>query len=128
MVALVLLVFKVTVPLALSVVNAPAAGVVAPTVPLILIEAVPVRLVTVPEAGVPRIAPLPSVATPVTPRVLERVVAPVTPRVLERVVAPVTPSVPPIVALPTIAVCASTMSVPLHVNTTFFPLGTRMPV
>jgi len=43
----------VTSPVALSVVNAPAAGVVAPTVPLILIDAVPVRLVTVPLDGVP---------------------------------------------------------------------------
>ena len=35
-------------------VNAPVAGVVAPTVPLILILAVPVRLVTTPLDGVPR--------------------------------------------------------------------------
>ncbi len=35
-------------------VNTPVVGVVAPTVPLMLIEAVPVRLVTTPEAGVPR--------------------------------------------------------------------------
>jgi hypothetical protein len=39
---------------AVKVVNAPAAGVVAPTVPLMLIEAVPVRLVTTPLEGVPR--------------------------------------------------------------------------
>jgi hypothetical protein len=44
---------KVVAPLALSVVNAPVEAVVAPTVPLILIEAVPVRLVTVPLEGVP---------------------------------------------------------------------------
>ena len=31
-----------------------AAGVLAPTVPLIFIEAVPVKLVTTPEAGVPK--------------------------------------------------------------------------
>jgi len=37
----------------LSVVNAPVVAVVAPTVPLMLILAVPVRLVTVPLAGVP---------------------------------------------------------------------------
>ena len=36
-----------------SVVNAPVEGVVAPTVPLMLIEAVPVRFVTTPDAGVP---------------------------------------------------------------------------
>ena len=45
-------------PVALTVVNAPAAGVVAPTVPLILIDAVPVRLVTVPLDGVPSAPPL----------------------------------------------------------------------
>jgi hypothetical protein len=42
------------IPVALSVVNAPVDAVVAPTVPLILIEAVPVRLVTTPLTGVPR--------------------------------------------------------------------------
>ena len=36
------------------VVKAPVLAVVAPTVPLMLIEAVPVRLVTTPDAGVPR--------------------------------------------------------------------------
>jgi hypothetical protein len=51
---------------AVRVVTVAAAGVVAPTVPLILIEAVPVRLVTVPDAGVPRTAPVASVATPAT--------------------------------------------------------------
>ena len=35
-------------------VNAPVLGVVAPTVPLILIDAVPVRFVTTPLAGVPK--------------------------------------------------------------------------
>ena len=35
-------------------VNEPVVGVVAPTVPLILIEAVPVKLVTVPDDGVPK--------------------------------------------------------------------------
>jgi hypothetical protein len=42
-----------TVELADRVVNAPVFAVVAPTVPLMLMEAVPVRLVTTPEAGVP---------------------------------------------------------------------------
>jgi len=37
------------------VVNAPVLGVVAPTVPLMLIEAVPVKLVTTPLAGVPKL-------------------------------------------------------------------------
>jgi hypothetical protein len=39
---------------AVTEVNAPVFAVVAPTVPLMLIEAVPVRLVTTPEDGVPR--------------------------------------------------------------------------
>jgi len=42
-----------SVPVALSVVNAPVVAVVAPTVPLMLMLAVPVRLVTVPLDGVP---------------------------------------------------------------------------
>jgi hypothetical protein len=45
---------SVEVPVAPSVVNAPAAGVLAPTVPLIFIEAVPVKFVTIPLLGVPR--------------------------------------------------------------------------
>jgi hypothetical protein len=49
---------KVTAPVAVSVVNAPVEAVVAPTVPLMFIEAVPVRLVTVPELGVPNAPPL----------------------------------------------------------------------
>lgn len=48
---------KVVVDDAERVVKAPVVGVVAPTVPLILIEAVPVRFVTVPELGVPRAPP-----------------------------------------------------------------------
>jgi len=50
---------NVATPVALSVVNAPVLGVVAPTVPLMLIEAVPVKLVTVQEAGVPNAVALP---------------------------------------------------------------------
>jgi hypothetical protein len=45
---------SVEVPDADSVVNAPAAGVLAPTVPFILIEAVPVKFVTIPLLGIPR--------------------------------------------------------------------------
>ena len=44
---------SVEVPDADSVVNAPVDGVVAPTVPLIFIEAVPVKFVTTPLLGVP---------------------------------------------------------------------------
>lgn len=40
-----------------AVVNVAVVGVVAPTVPLIFIEAVPVRLVTVPDEGVPSAHP-----------------------------------------------------------------------
>jgi hypothetical protein len=49
---------KLESAVAVSVVNAPVLAVVAPTVPLMLIEAVPVRLVTVPLAGVPNAPPL----------------------------------------------------------------------
>ena len=44
---------RVVAPDVLSVVNAPVDGVEAPTVPLMLIDAVPVRFVTTPLAGVP---------------------------------------------------------------------------
>ena len=44
-------------PEAVRLVKLPVFGVVAPTVPLILIEAVPVRLVTVPDEGVPNAPP-----------------------------------------------------------------------
>jgi hypothetical protein len=47
-----------TVELAERVVNAPVLAVVAPTVPFMLIEAVPVKLVTVPADGVPISPPL----------------------------------------------------------------------
>ena len=40
--------------LAVSVVKAPVFAVVAPTVPLMLMEAVPVKLVTTPDDGVPK--------------------------------------------------------------------------
>jgi hypothetical protein len=49
---------EVITPVAETVVNAPVEAVVAPTVPLILIDAVPVRFVTVPELGVPKAPPL----------------------------------------------------------------------
>ena len=44
-------------PLAVIVVNLPVEGVVAPTDPLMFIDAVPVRLVTVPLDGVPNAPP-----------------------------------------------------------------------
>jgi hypothetical protein len=64
---------------ATEVVKVPAAGVVAPTVPLILIEAVPVRLVTVPEDGVPR-APLKVTKAPAEPTFTARAVPTPVPR------------------------------------------------
>jgi hypothetical protein len=60
-------------------VNAPVVGVVAPTVPLILIEAVPVRLVTVPLEGVPKAPPL-TTGAPAEPTLIARAVATPVPR------------------------------------------------
>jgi hypothetical protein len=76
LVALIMLV--VLVPVTPSVVlkvpdvKAPVLAVVAPTVPLMLIEAVPVKLVTTPEAGVPKtgatsVNAVPLVVAPVIP-------------------------------------------------------------
>jgi hypothetical protein len=56
------------------VVKAPVVAVVAPTVPLMLIEAVPVRLVTVPLEGVPN-APLNNTGAPAEPVLTARAVA-----------------------------------------------------
>ena len=56
--ALALIAANVDVPVADNVVNAPVLAVVAPTVPLMLMLAVPVRFVTVPLDGVPRAPPL----------------------------------------------------------------------
>jgi len=102
-----------TFPLNVPVVAATVLAVVAPTVPLMFIDAVPVRLVTVPLAGVPRIAPLPNVATPVTPRVLLNV--PVVAATDDGVVAPSVPA--PVIGLPEIentlgTVAATLVTVP----------------
>ena len=82
----------VTVLDALSVVTDAAAGVVAPTVPLMLILAVPVRLVTVPPDGVPKAPPLTTNA-PAVPVFTPRAVTTPVPVV---VVAGATPAPPPI--------------------------------
>ena len=102
-----------TVEDAAKVVNAPVVGVVAPTVPLTLIDAVPVRLVTVPLEGVPRAPPLtttapavptltpiavctpvPSAVSPVPPLAMAKVPARVTaPDVAVLGVKPVVPAV-----------------------------------
>lgn len=55
-------------------VNAPVVGVVAPTVPLMLMEAVPVRLVTVPLLGVPSAPPL-TTGAPAVPTLTANAVA-----------------------------------------------------
>ncbi len=61
------------------VVKLPVAGVVAPTVPLILIEAVPVKLVTVPLEGVPRTPPL-ITGAPAVPTLTAKAVAMLVPK------------------------------------------------
>ena len=66
---------------ALKVVNAPVLAVVAPTVPLMLIEAVPVKLVTVPLDGVPKAPPLTTKA-PALPVLTANAVATPVPRPL----------------------------------------------
>ena len=65
---------EVMTPDAEMVVNAPVVGVVAPTVPLMLIEAVPVRFVTVPLLGVPKAPPLTTKA-PAEPTLIASAVA-----------------------------------------------------
>ena len=74
-----------------SVVNAPVLAVVAPTVPLILIEAVPVRFVTVPLDGVPNAPPL-TTTDPAVPTLTPRAVTTPEPVVT---VAGVRPAPPP---------------------------------
>jgi hypothetical protein len=66
-------------PLVLNVVNAPVLAVVAPTVPLMFMLAVPVRFVTVPLVGVPR-APLNNTGAPALPVLTASAVAMPVPR------------------------------------------------
>ena len=66
-------------PVADNVVNAPVLAVVAPTVPLMLMDAVPVRFVTVPLVGVPS-APLNSTGAPALPVLMAKAVAMPVPR------------------------------------------------
>ena len=77
--------------LATNVVNTPVVGVVAPTVPLMLIDAVPVKLVTVPLDGVPNAPPLTTKA-PALPVLTPNAVTTPVPVV---VVAGATPAPPP---------------------------------
>lgn len=76
----------------MRVVNAPVFAVVAPTVPLMLIDAVPVKLVTVPLEGVPR-APLNVTKAPAEPTLTPRAVTTPVPVVM---VDGATPAPPPI--------------------------------
>ena len=62
------------VPVVVSVVKAPVLAVVAPTVPLMLMLAVPVKFVTVPEEGVPNTPPL-ITGEPAVPTLTARAVA-----------------------------------------------------
>jgi hypothetical protein len=68
-------------PVAEIVVNAPEEAVVAPTVPLMLIEAVPVKFVTVPELGVPKAPPLTTNA-PAEPTLTPKAVATPVPKLV----------------------------------------------
>ena len=83
---------EVMTPDAEMVVNAPVLAVVAPTVPLMLIDAVPVRFVTVPEDGVPKAPPLTTNA-PAVPVLTPKAVRTPVPVV---VVLGATPAPPPI--------------------------------
>jgi len=82
----------VIAPEADTVVNAPVVAVVAPTVPLMLIDAVPVKLVTVPLLGVPKAPPLTTKA-PAVPVFTPKAVTTPVPVV---VVLGATPAPPPI--------------------------------
>lgn len=87
-------------------------GVVAPTVPLMLIDAVPVRFVTVPDEGVPR-APLKRTTAPADPVFTARAVAtPVpSPVIPPTATADAVPAVRP-AAVPVIFVPTSVEGVP----------------
>ena len=89
-----LLVAKFAPRVELAVVNDPAAGVVAPTVPLMLMLAVPVKFVTVPEDGVPS-APLNVTNAPALPTAMPRAVSTFAPVVTVAGAAPAPPPAPP---------------------------------
>ena len=71
--------FVINPLLKVPVVPATVLGVVAPTVPLMLIDAVPVRFVTVPELGVPNAPPL-TTGAPALPTLTAKAVATPVPR------------------------------------------------
>lgn len=95
------------VPLIVTVVNTPVLGVVAPTVPLMLIDAVPVKLVTVPPEGVPNAPPLTTKA-PAEPVFTPRAVTTPVPVVTVLGVAPAPP--------PTIKALAVKTALVAHVD------------
>jgi hypothetical protein len=95
------------VPLIVTVVNTPVLGVVAPTVPLMLIDAVPVKLVTVPLEGVPNAPPLTTKA-PAEPVFTPRAVTTPVPVVTVLGVAPAPP--------PTIKALAVKTALVAHVD------------
>jgi hypothetical protein len=93
-------------PVAETVVNAPVEAVVAPTVPLMLMEAVPVKLVTVPLLGVPNAPPLTTKA-PAEPVFTPRAVTTPVPVVTVLGAAPAPP--------PTIKALAANAALVAHV-------------
>jgi hypothetical protein len=89
----------VITPVADMVVNAPVFAVVAPTVPLILMDAVPVKLVTVPLLGVPRTPPF-TTNDPADPTATPNAVATLAPRPVIEPTAGVTVVLPARVSCP----------------------------
>jgi hypothetical protein len=101
---------RAIVEVTFNVVTAAVEAVVAPTVPLILIEAVPVRFVTVPLDGVP--SPLP--ITTNEPAVPVFTASAVTTPVPVVVVAGVTPAPPPRTIAPAARAAEDAHVVPLE--------------
>ena len=109
--------------MAVTVVNAPVVGVVAPTVPLMLIDAVPVKLVTVPLLGVPNAPPLTTKA-PAEPTLTASAVATPEPSPVMEPTAGVTVVFPASVSWP----CALTVKVPTCVAEPYAPAVTAVLV
>ena len=112
---------EVMTPDAEMVVNAPVVAVVAPTVPLMLMEAVPVRLVTVPLLGVPKAPPLTTKA-PAEPTLTAKAVATPVPSPVMEPTAGVTVVLPARVNWP----CALTVKVPTWVAEPYAPAVTAV--
>ena len=112
---------EVITPVALMVVNLPVVAVVAPTVPLMLIEAVPVKFVTVPLLGVPKTPPLTTKALAEPTLTAKAVATPVPSPVMEPT-AGVTVVLPARVNWP----CALTVNVPTWVAEPYAPAATAV--